>query len=333
MSLQLSEIIMITNYDLTIIIRSSDERTTDFCKFLIKQQIPYNNIFLIKKSPFSAAIKEGFELGIKNERKWTLCIDADVLVTQNGITQLVENAEKSTENIFEVQGLVLDKFFPIKRPAGNHLYRTSLMEKALFHIPEEGTSLRPESDMLNRMAENGHPWKQTGILIGTHDFEQNYNDIYRKCFLQAHKHKHLLREAESYWSSIKKSDMDFQVALWGALSGKIYNGTVLIDKNFLATEAKDALAIMGVKEKKPIATSKFSSSLVTKILKNYDPNSKIHSDFQQRMFPPTSWITTHHSAPGKSPEHSRSIKRKYITYLGKALENFGKKIQLNTDRR
>ena len=106
--------------DLTIIIRSSGERTVDNCKFLIEQQVPGNNVIIIEETPFSAALKKCFEVGIERGLKWTLCIDADVLVQDGIIAKLLKYAKTAGENIFEIQGLVIDKFFPIKRPAGKY---------------------------------------------------------------------------------------------------------------------------------------------------------------------------------------------------------------------
>ncbi len=314
--------------NITIIIRSAGERTTEFCKFLIEQQIHDDNIFIIKESPFSAAIKKGFEIGIKEAKKWTLCIDADVLVRKGVIDDLIADAESSDNNIFEFQGLILDKFFPIKRPAGNHLYRTSLIEEAIQCIPEEGSSLRPETDMLNAMIEKGYPWKQTDIIFGIHDFKQNYSDIYRKCFLQAHKHSYFFHDAEIYWNSKKEFDFDFQVALWGGRSGKVYNNTIYVDKNFLLEETNDVLSIMGTNEKKKIIESEFDVSFVEDALSEYNKNTQLFSNLQQRMFPAKLWVTTYQMPPGSN----NSLLKKSILFLGKVLERLGREIKFIADK-
>src|SRR5687767_7506139 len=98
----------------------------------------------MKTFPFSKAVEEGFTIALKRKKPWLLCIDADVLVSENGVNQLLKVAASAGESVFEVQGLVLDKFFKIYRPAGNHLYRTRYVERARQLIPIEGSSLRPE---------------------------------------------------------------------------------------------------------------------------------------------------------------------------------------------
>ncbi len=77
-------------------------------------------------------------------------MDADVSVLPNAISGLLDVANKLAAEACEVQGLVLDKFFGVPRPAGNHLYRTSLLSKALGLIPPEAQDIRPENSTLNK---------------------------------------------------------------------------------------------------------------------------------------------------------------------------------------
>jgi hypothetical protein len=271
--------------NLTVIIRSSGERTLSYCKKLLEFQVPEENIIVIEEAPFSAALRKTLQVGIDKEKEWTLCIDADVLVKADVLPCLMESAENADDNIFEIQGLVLDKFFPILRPAGNHLYRTAFMDKAIKLIPEEGTSLRPESDMLNEMSANGYPWQQIDLIVGLHDFKQYYGDIYKKCFLQAHKHTEFVSLAEPYWDSKKDVDNDFRVALLGVRSGKIYAKNVFVDRNFLTSETNDVLKLMKIEEKKPIPAENFLVSFVDNIFEAQNYNDYLNKEIQKRMFP------------------------------------------------
>jgi len=282
---------MINN--LTVIIRSSGERTFSYCKKLLILQVPEEHIAVVEEAPFSAALKKSLQIGIEKGRKWTLCIDADVLVKTGSISCLMESAENADDNIFEIQGLVLDKFFPILRPAGNHLCRTALMEMAIECIPGEGTSLRPETDMLNEMSANGYPWQQIDLIVGTHDFKQNYSDIYKKCFLQAHKHTWIVSSVEKYWDSKKNEDNDFLVALLGVRSGKIYNKDVFVDRNFFNRETNDVLTLMKIKEKQPISTEEFLASSVDEIFNAQNYNAYLNKKLQSRIFPLRNWNKVH----------------------------------------
>jgi len=164
---------------LFVIIRSADERTTELCRQLVSEEVPNKNIQIIREAPFTKAVRKTFELGIERGLPWTLAIDADVLIRPEAIIDLLRFSEKADDNIFEFQGLVLDKLFSTYRPAGNHLYRTSLLHKAIDYIPCDGLSGRPETTTLRNMESQGHPWILSDIIFGIHDYEQYYRDIYK----------------------------------------------------------------------------------------------------------------------------------------------------------
>lgn len=200
--------------NITVIIRSVKERTEQLCKKLILEQgIKQEDLFIVREVPFSKAMRESFELGIKQGKKWTFCVDADVLLRRNSIHKMIQFAENQKKNVCEIQGLVLDKFFSGPREAGNHLYRTSLLEKVIERIPEEGKNIRPETYTLNRMMEDGYPWKNISYLVGIHDDEQYNFDIYRKAFVQAVKHLDRADLLVNHWKQNIESDPDFRIAL------------------------------------------------------------------------------------------------------------------------
>lgn len=267
-----------------IIIRSVGERTEHACYDLLKQLFPAGNIEIVRQRPFSESIRKSFKIAIDRGLPWALCVDADVLVDVKQLPELLRKATEMDENIFQVQGLIFDKFIPVWRPAGGRVYRTSLIEKAIHHIPEEGTSLRPESDMLNSMSKLGYPWMQCDVKVGIHDYEQYYEDIYRKCFLQAHKHTYLIPILESYWHAEQTNDVDFHVALMALRSGKVYGGNVYVDKEFLIDETVEVLKIKGIKEKK---TFNYNHCVQESIEKSR--NCSFTQNHQQQIFPEKLW--------------------------------------------
>ena len=214
----------------SIVIRSTGERTEFLCKELVLEQgISEENITVIRKTPFSLALQASFKTGITSNKPWTLCLDADVLLRSNSIQEMVCFAEQQGPSIFEVRGLVLDKFFGGPRQGGIHLYRTSLLHKAIEVIPLEQNNIRPEQNTLRVMKTLGFPWRWSRYVVGVHDFEQFYADIYRKCFVHAHKHKHYAEIFISYWPQQTKNDYDYKVALKGFVDGLDYEGDVHID--------------------------------------------------------------------------------------------------------
>ncbi len=274
-------------YSVLVVIRSVDERTTSASAAILKSIFFEENVHILNITPFSEAIREMFNLAMHHNKEWLLAIDADVLVSTDGINELLLQSKEAKEEVFQIQGLVLDKFFSVYRPAGNHLYRTKYVSRAISLIPEEGTSLRPESDMLNGMAMQEFPWVQCDAIVGIHDFEQYNADIVRKCFLQAHKHRWLKKDLEVFWAEEAKHDVDFEVALLGLSLGTEYKETVFVDKGFLEEEVTRVLETNNIEEKNDLYEGSFAESQVHQILEKY--TNEENRVLQERVFPGSRW--------------------------------------------
>jgi hypothetical protein len=215
----------------TIIIRSVGERTESLCrKLILDQGVSRESVFVIKKAPFSKAMEVGLEIGRAQKRPWTFCVDADLLLRPESIRNMIKNAERQPSNVCEIQGFILDKFFGGARMGGVHVYRTALLDRVINSIPPEGKNIRPETHALNAMHEAGYPWLTVKELVGLHDFEQAYKDIFRKCYVQAHKHLSHTELFIPFWRSKSNQDMDYHIALAGFAEGIKHYGEVFIDK-------------------------------------------------------------------------------------------------------
>ena len=231
----------------TIILRECGERTADAAYHLLSQIVAPEALHRVNTAPFSRCLAESFKLGIVQGREWTLCIDADVLVTAVGIYELQATAELLPAHVFEIQGMIQDRFFGICRPAGNHLYRTSYLGQAMKFIPVEGTSLRPESSTINRMSELGFVDVQLPTITGIHDFEQNYHDIYRKCFLQGKKHDYLKDYLLPRWQAeANEGNTESVIAHAAMTAGLRFAGEVMVDRRFQEEQVGHAMAELGV---------------------------------------------------------------------------------------
>jgi hypothetical protein len=240
------------NAPLTVVIRSSGERTVHACRELLAQQVCPQHVHTISETPFVRAVERTFEIGIAQQRPWTLAIDADVLPTPDAVRQLLSLTAQLAPSAFELQGMVLDKLLGGPRAAGNHLFRTALLPEALRHIRTEevARSLRPETYVLRRMAEAGHEWIQHDLVVGLHDYEQYYRDIYRTAFVHAHKHNRQLPYVMALWKRLAETDRDYQVALWGARDGLAHRGEVRIDvRQFSDSRLQEHLQTRGWSEK------------------------------------------------------------------------------------
>jgi len=253
---------------LSVVIRSVGERTEQACrKLIIDQGVPAENIQVIHEAPFSAAMSKSFEIGMDCAKPWTFCVDADLLLRPGAIQTMLRHAEELEDGVCEFQGLILDKLFGGPRDGGIHAYRTSLLPLLLQSIPSEGVNIRPEFHTLQAMKALGHPWVSVPYIVGLHDFEQHHRDIFRKCFVQAHKHPHVIPLFLSIWRAGAPEDTDFQMALQGLAAGIAHHDTVLID-----TRQKvyaELFAALKVDEKPPLPEAGISLAQVEGIIADW----------------------------------------------------------------
>lgn len=243
------------NTNITIVIRSSNERTHEACLQRTKQQVPEQNIFILNETPFLKAVKRTFEIGLEHKNKYTLAIDADILLTENAIDQMATQFDKLRDPTFVLQGYVLDKLYGEYRQGGPHLYNTELLEKALKTLKGYNTrTLRPESSTYNELATSGYSTNITPEIYGIHDYEQYYYDIYRKAFFHAVKHRKngVLSKMLSHWANKITRDKDYQIALYGASHGLLYTGQTKPDINFFNKVSTNAFSSLNIIEKLPL---------------------------------------------------------------------------------
>jgi len=319
----------------SVIIRSAGERTEQLCKqLIIEQGVSPENLSSVREAPFSAALKKSFEVGIGHGLKWTLCNDADVLLRPGAVEAMVSFAEQQDEKVCEIQGFILDKFFGGPRNGGVHLYRTSLLPKALGKLPPEESNIRPEFQTLKAMAAIGYPFRIVPFLVGIHDFEQYYADIFRKCFIQAHKHLELTEFFLSIWREKATSDIDYVVALHGFSSGVEHYGEVSIDSRQEIYQT--LLSKYQVQEKTDLDLGKYSLAAIEALINNW-----VEPDLYRELYPDKFGLV---SAANEKLSKKQRISQlaadlgilKLIPYaIGSALQKIGKWLQdqVNSSRK
>jgi hypothetical protein len=255
--------------NITVVIRSVGERTEDLCREIIGAQIAQQNIFLVREKPFARAVQRTFQTGIEQGRRWTLAVDADTLLLPGVIQYLCEYAETQGANLFKAQGLIIDKFLSSPRPAGPHLYCTAHLPAALHYIPECVEDIRPETYILKKMKEQGFSVMKADIVIGFHDFEQYYCDIFRKIFLHSKKHTRDLQLLKTQWAQLAHNDYDYAIALSAYESGLNYRGTVTADADSVHVHYFDALTrAMNIQEKPPLDNTEHYLARISRQIKD-----------------------------------------------------------------
>ena len=316
-----------------VVIRSVGERTEQACIDAIRAQgIGVEEVSVVRESPFVKALRSSFEIGLNAGRDWTFCVDADVILRPGSVAGLLTLAQAAPRNTFEVQGLMLDKFTIAIRAGGVHLYRTSLLEKALKLIPEAGEEIRPETFVLHRMQQQGYPWTTRPYVVGVHDFGQYFEDIYRKCYVHANKHLLHIPELLPHWRSRATTDPDFQVAIEGLTHGLRESGAIRIDKELAVL--KEGFASLGMDEKSDALTDELSPAAIDKLLETWSSEQVIVHGFpvtarQAIGLGPQSRLTLRHRLTGSLRGKVREfgLIRTLLYIIGRGLELAGASIK------
>jgi hypothetical protein len=267
--------------DAFIIIRAAGERTEVLCKkLIIEQGFTDEDVVLIRENPFSEALLKSFDLGMEQEKKWTFCVDADVLLRPGSIQEMIRLADAQPQQVCQVQSYMLDKFFGGVRKGGVHLYRTSLLEKVKEKVPEEGTDIRPESFALRQMADEGFPTKVVPYVVGLHDFEQYNYDIYRKAFVQAEKHLFRAELFIKLWKARAEDDPDYKAALQGFADSITNRNEIYINRN--QPLYKELFEVTGIQEKEEVTLKRHTPEWVENTIMQWNYPDIYHSYFPDK---------------------------------------------------
>lgn len=251
--------------NISVVIRSVGERTESLCRDLLIRSLGVEPT-IINERPFAKSLEKGLLYGIEKDKKWTLCTDADLLVDLDGLNRLIQYAESTKDSVFKITPQFFDKFFDDYREGGVHLYRTKYLKEALDYIPSEGLDLRPETHMLTRMRRIGYDFERPPIIIGVHDFDQYYKDIFRKGYVHSHKWVNRLSELVPMWREKAKKDADFRVLLTGVAAGLLTpTDQIRINEEVTPHYMLNMLTNDEIVEKNPIDVDRFNFDLVNQL--------------------------------------------------------------------
>lgn len=277
-----------------IVIRSANERTAELCVKLCEKQSLKENLIIVQEVPFEIALRKCYEAGVLSCKKWMITVDADVLLSEGTVDVLVQNAEQMPQNFFQLEGRVFDKITGRFRQAGHRVYRTEFLPLALEFIPSEGEQIRPEYHVLQRMNEVGYPSRRIGKVVGLHDFEQNFVDLYRKSFVHAVKHPFWVVDIIQRCSNFLHEDYDYLFVLKGIWDGLVIQKDVSIDKRKYEELAQEALASFGLQEKIPIKNTEVSAdgfqNIFTELINDKPiPHFDVEDSFSSHLSKKRTW--------------------------------------------
>lgn len=209
--------------NLTVVIRTVGEITTELCYKQLAEVVNESNIFSVENvSPFFEAVKRAYQIGIEEGKKWTLIIDADVLINPLQLERVIKEAERFVfvhKRVFCINCLLFDKALMIPRIVGAHLYRTKYLKEAIAYVDDGKMELRPETFVKVTMGKTGFRTYVNNIVLGVHDFYQRPIDLLRKGFL--HRKKHIsYDETFEKWKELSEHDQDYFWLSEGAKIGE-----------------------------------------------------------------------------------------------------------------
>lgn len=219
--------------NVTIVIRTAGERTIDACYKILAKQVPESSIFVLAESPFSKAVVKTFEIGIREQKQWTIAIDADWLLTETAIEEMVKIVSSFPEDLYIYQGMILDYLYNEYRFNGPHLYNTKHLPQALKEMSANPNELRPESFTYRKMAKHGFFTYCDTRCYAIHDFEQYAKDYYRKGFF--HGKKAFPDQLGAMLHTIRDRivvDSNYEIALMGLLDGVADTASVQVDIDY-----------------------------------------------------------------------------------------------------
>lgn len=223
--------------DLSFVVRAAGERTAEAAEGLLRRQViglggaGAAPVEVVHERPFSKAVRRTLEIGAASGRAWTIGMDADVLLTADGVRRLIGLCAGAGPSTFTVTGLMLCKFYGGLVFRGVHCYRSSLLGRALTVLGERtpggpDPELKPESAVVHAMDALGFGYEGRPVVLAAHDFEQSYRHIYLKMRLRGRREVEGASEGGDAAAlrrfcegRARAGDADFAVALWGVEDG------------------------------------------------------------------------------------------------------------------
>jgi hypothetical protein len=242
--------------DVCLVVRAAGERTEELCINLLQTQAPALAVKVVRERPFARALHRSIEHAVETRARWTLFVDADVLVGEHALAQIGAELRSAPADFYMMNFLVLDRGFCGPAYAGIHAFQTHLFSKALQFIDLAYKDQRPETRLCKEMAGLGHPTMLSKSLVALHDYEQYFGDLYRKMFVRAVKYRTQIEYMTETFREHYFEHDDFRAMMWGLIDGvfSVHTGTTYasLDTEVYREKSLQALRLAGLVEKNPI---------------------------------------------------------------------------------
>jgi len=252
---------------ITVVIREAGERTAELCHRIVAAQVLPGSVTVVSERPFAAAHEKSVRIALAQRRQWSVFLDADVLLRRDALRRMVEELESCTHTFYMMNFLVLDRGFG--GPAyGVHCYRTELFGKAVKFMKVAWQDQRPETRLCKEMAKRGIPTILSRTIVGLHDYEQYYRDLYRKVFVRAAKFPKRVEYMSKRLRCAYATEPESRVMMWGLVDGVLYakeNAIAPLDIEYYQEKSMAALRMLGLAERDPLNDADYHVPIVDMI--------------------------------------------------------------------
>lgn len=238
--------------NLHVIVRAAGERTAEYVCSEWARQSASAAVERVELTPFWRTLREGLDRGLKSGAPWVLSVDADILPAPDAVLRVQQWIAGAEPRTAVLSGMFQDKLLGGIRFGGVRVYRAAVIPEVLDAMPALGENVRPESSAITRLAGRGWQHKKITDLVGLHDYEQYYRDIYRKAFLHLQKHGYAAGRLIAFWKKMAPEDADYRVALGGGADALMALTEVDCDASSAVFQPTALLERLGIKEKLPL---------------------------------------------------------------------------------
>jgi hypothetical protein len=203
-------------------------------------------------------LEESLLVSAREGRPWSLLVDGDVLLRQGALKRIVEELEAVTGPFYLLDFMTLDRGFGGPAYAGVHGYTTSFLEQAAAAIETAVDAQRPETRLVKEMRSMGVTSLQSPTVVGLHDYDQYFRDLYRKYFVRGFKFRQLANGMFRRLREGYADDPECRVMLWGFLEGFFEadeQPIAPLDTEYYVEKSSRLLTMLGLKELAPLPTS------------------------------------------------------------------------------
>lgn len=239
--------------DFTLVFRTIGERTFEPCKNIVLQKVSAEQVFSVGNTPFLETLRRGYEVGIREKRRWTLFIDGDILLSDQALPALEALVPSLPENVFALKASLFDALLGFVGSFGMMLYRTCYLEKAFEASSDAHLSLKAEKHVIQALSQSGLIYLRWDCPpLGFSDYEQYYKDIFRTAFVHARKHPDWAKHLIPFWRKYHEVNPDYKVALEGYAGGIELPQFPNVQDVAQFPSVEPVLAKLGLSEKRPL---------------------------------------------------------------------------------